>query len=307
MSAKAQLLALLQLEGLGTEWVRQLIQTFGSPSAIFAADAESLMEAGVEEKIAQAIAMADEEAIWSLEIQLMDYEDQSGVRFVPIGAPEYPPNLLEIEAAPLFLWCQGEILPQDQRAVAVVGARRASMRGTSNAQRIAMSLAAQEVTVVSGLALGVDTAAHQGALDAGGRTIAVLGSGIEMIVPEENRGLATRIARQGAIVSELLRTDAFPSRQHFFDRNRIITGLSKVVIVVEAEADSGSVDTGLKALEQGRELLVVVPEQGLPPGNEQLLGMGGVSVSSVNEIFEALGELRVRRAAEEQLRDLRGR
>ncbi|MFQ6014874.1 MAG: DNA-processing protein DprA [Anaerolineae bacterium] len=307
MSAKAQLLALLQLEGLGTEWVRQLIQTFGSPSAIFAADAESLMEAGVEEKIAQAIAMADEEAIWSLEIQLMDYEDQSGVRFVPIGAPEYPPNLLEIEAAPLFLWCQGEILPQDQRAVAVVGARRASMRGTSNAQRIAMSLAAQEVTVVSGLALGVDTAAHQGALDAGGRTIAVLGSGIEMIVPEENRGLATRIARQGAIVSELLRTDAFPSRQHFFDRNRIITGLSKVVIVVEAEADSGSVDTGLKALEQGRELLVVVPEQGLPPGNEQLLGMGGVPVSSVNEIFEALGELRVRRAAEEQLRDLRGR
>lgn len=290
MSAKTQLLALLQIESLGVERVRQLIQTFGSPSAIFEADAEALMEAGVEEKIARTIATADEDSLWALDIQLMDYEAERGVRFVPLGEPGYPPNLLELDDPPLFLWCRGEILPQDQQAVAVVGARKASWRGERNAERIAMTLAAEGWTVISGLALGVDTAAHRGALQAGGRTIAVLGSGIEMIVPQENRGLADRIAQQGAVVSALLHPNAFPSRQHFFARNGIVSGLSRAVIVVEAEPKSGSVDAGLKALQQGRALLVVVPERGMPAGNRQLLEIGGTPVRSMGEVLEVLEE-----------------
>jgi DNA processing protein len=288
MSTKAQLLALLQLEGLGTEQVRQWIQAFGGLSAIFEAEPEALIEAGVQERMARLIASADEESLWSLDMQLMDYEAERGVRFIPFDEPEYPSNLLELDDPPLFLWCRGEILPQDQRAVAVVGSRQASWRGERNAERIAVTLAGQEVTVVSGLAHGIDTAAHRGALQAGGRTIAVLGSGIEMIVPEENQELADRIAQQGAVLSALPRPNAYPSRQNFFARNGIVSGLSRAVIVVEAEPDSGSVDAGLKALEQGRTLLVVVPEGWMPEGNRQLLEVGGVPVASIGEVMEHL-------------------
>lgn len=291
MSTKAQLLALLQLEGLGPGRVRQLIQAFGDLSAVFDAGPEALIEAGVQERIARIIASADEESLWALDMQLMDYEAERGVRFISFDEPGYPPSLLELDDPPLFLWCRGEILPQDRRAVAVVGSRQASWRGERNAERIAAALADQGVTVVSGLARGIDTAAHRGALRAGGRTIAVLGSGIEVIVPEENRELADRIAQQGAVLSALLHPNAYPSRQNFFARNSVVSGLSRAVIVVEAEPDSGSVDTGLKALGQGRRLLVVVPERGMPAGNRQLLEVGGLPVRSMEEVLEALEEV----------------
>jgi DNA processing protein len=290
MSTKVQLLALLQLEGLGTEQVRQWIQTFGSLSAVFEARPEALIEAGVPERAAHLIASADEESLWDLEMQLMDYEAERGVRFIPFDEPEYPPNLRKLDDPPLFLWCRGEILPRDQRAAAMVGARQASWRGEQNAERIAATLAAQGVTVVSGLAHGIDTAAHQGALQAGGRTIAVLGSGIEVIVPEENQELADRIARQGAVVSALPRPNAYPSRHHLLARNAIVTGLSQAVIVVEAEPESGSVDAGWKALEQGRPLLVVAPEQGIPAGNRQLIEAGGLPVRHMGDLLEILEE-----------------
>jgi len=268
-----------------------LIQAFGDLSAVFDAGPEALIEAGVQERIARIIASADEESLWALDMQLMDYEAERGVRFISFDEPGYPPSLLELDDPPLFLWCRGEILPQDRRAVAVVGSRQASWRGERNAERIAAALADQGVTVVSGLARGIDTAAHRGALRAGGRTIAVLGSGIEVIVPEENRELADRIAQQGAVLSALLHPNAYPSRQNFFARNSVVSGLSRAVIVVEAEPDSGSVDTGLKALGQGRRLLVVVPERGMPAGNRQLLEVGGLPVRSMEEVLEALEEV----------------
>ncbi len=170
--------------------------------------------------------------------------------------PSYPAKLLEIHDPPPALYVQGELVPADDRAVAVVGSRRASFYGLECAREFGRDLAAQGLTVVSGLALGADAAAHQGALEAGGRTLAVLGSGLDVPYPRHNRKLLEQVAEHGAVLSEFpLGTPPLP--HHFPQRNRVIAGLSLGTVVVEATARSGSLVTARLSVENNREVFAV--------------------------------------------------
>jgi len=179
-----------------------------------------------------------------------------GISAVPIGAPEYPPLLRTIVDPPPVLWVKGESGMLTRPAVAVIGSRAATPYALEVARRLAGEVAERGLTIVSGLARGADAAAHRGCLDAGGRTIAVLGSGPDVIYPAEHRDLALTISKQGALVSEL-GPGAPPLPEHFPMRNRLISGISLAVVVVEASEKSGSLITARCALEQGRDVMAV--------------------------------------------------
>ena len=199
----------------------------------------------------------------------------------------YPASLREIRDPPRSLTVLGTLDSSDDRAVAIVGSRRASPYGLSTARRLASELAEAGVTVVSGLAVGIDGAAHEGALAAGGRTIAVLGSGIDTIFPRQHRGLAERIARQGAVVSEFER-GAPPLPGHFPRRNRIVSGLSRAVIVVEASDRSGSLITARLAAAQGRDVYAVPGEvcRERTRGPHRLLRQGAPPVETAVDVLQ---------------------
>jgi DNA processing protein len=192
-----------------------------------------------------------------------------GARLVLLGDPEYPVSLRPIDLPPPFLLVRGELLREDGLAIALVGSRRATPYGTRTAERLAGDLAARGVTVVSGLARGVDTAAHRGALGAGGRTVAVLGSGVDVVYPPENRRLATEVVEAGALVSQFPMGTA-PLPQHFPARNRVIAGLTLGTVVVEAAERSGALITARCAGELGREVYAV-------PGNVSAAGSQGAN------------------------------
>jgi DNA processing protein len=183
-------------------------------------------------------------------------ETESASVSTALGAADYPVNLRGIPTPPLRLSVRGRILEEDALAVAIVGSRAATAYGLAVAERLAADLAARGVTVISGLARGIDTAAHRGALRAGGRTIAVLGSGIDVIYPPENRSLAARIASHGAVVSQF-EAGTRPLAGHFPARNRVIAGLALGVVIVEAAEKSGSLITAGLAGELGREVMAV--------------------------------------------------
>lgn len=190
-----------------------------------------------------------------------------GARPLFLGDPDYPEMLSHVDKPPDVLFCRGDLPPQGTPAVAIVGSRASTRYGSSNARRIARELAEMGVTVVSGLARGIDAAAHSGALDGGGRTIAVLGCGVGRIYPSENRELYQRILDGGgAIVSELA-PDAEPLPYHFPVRNRIISGLSDAVLLIEARMKSGTHTTIDDALRQGREVFAL-PGNVDAPGSE---------------------------------------
>lgn len=206
-----------------------------------------------------------------------------------IDDPAYPFSLKNIHDPPPVLFVKGDLVPEDNRAIAIVGTRQPSRYGLAIAEKIACQLAQGGLTVVSGLALGIDTAAHQGALRANGRTIAVLGSGIDKIAPLTNSALAEKIERHGAVVSEFPLGQE-PDKWTFPQRNRIIAGLSLGVIVVEGHYDSGAMITAKQALEQGREVFAV-------PGNVEieqskgphwLIKQGAKLVESVEDVLEEL-------------------
>ena len=204
-----------------------------------------------------------------------------------LGDPDYPAALSPIENPPDVLFCRGTMPSGDQPAIAVVGSRRATRYGMAQARRIARELASQGVTIVSGLARGIDSAAHLGALDAGGRTVAVLGSGVGVIYPQENRELAQNIG--GAIVSELS-PDAQPLPYHFPVRNRIIAGLSGGVLLIEAMLKSGTHTTIQYALDQGKEVFAL-PGNVDAPGSElplTLLKEGATLCTCGNDILSAM-------------------
>lgn len=181
---------------------------------------------------------------------------RAGVRVIVWGDADYPPRLREIASAPPILYLRGTVEPGDAAAVAIVGARHATAYGESVARELAVELSRRGLTIVSGLARGIDAAAHRGALEPGGRTLAVLGSGLDEIYPPEHRDLAGEVAGHGAVLSEFPLGTA-PLRLHFPRRNRIISGLSMGVIVVEAGVGSGALITAHHALEQGREVFAV--------------------------------------------------
>jgi len=249
-------MALTRIEGLGIRGCHKLIEHFGSPQAAYMASLTELESCGVPARVAQAIFA--QAALKDAEKEVLEAA-KAGCELIAFDSDDYPRMLKEIPDAPLLLYVRGDAKVLSQFAVAVVGSRRPSAYGSSVAHRLAHDLAQRQLVVVSGLARGVDSAAHRGALEAKGKTIAVLGSGMDVIYPRENKRLAEEIVKSGAVISEFpLGTG--PTPENFPIRNRIISGLSLGVVVVEAAEYSGSLITARLALEQNREVFAV-------PGN----------------------------------------
>jgi DNA processing protein len=248
--------ALSRIEGLGVRGAHKLIEHFGSPQAVYMASLTELETCGLPARVAQAIFA--QACLKDAEKEL-EKAAKADCKLVGFDSEGYPPLLKQISDAPLFLYVRGDVKVLSQFAVAVVGTRRPTAYGSSVAHRLAHDLAQRQLVVVSGLARGVDSAAHWGALEAKGKTVAVLGSGIDVIYPREHKRLAEQIMQSGAVISEFpLGTG--PTPENFPIRNRTMSGLSLGVVVVEAAEYSGSLITARLALEQNREVFAV-------PGN----------------------------------------
>lgn len=236
----------------------------------------------------RAVRPASAETPWTLEEELA-LAQQHGIRLVTLEDSDYPAPLAALPQPPPVLYVRGQWLPEDAAAVAVVGSRACSTHGQMTAERLAHDLAAHGLTIVSGLARGIDAAAHRGALRAGGRTIAVLGSGLLRMFPPEHAALAETIAGQGAVVSEFpLRTEPFA--YNFPRRNRVIAGLALGTVVVEAAARSGALITATHTLEQGKEVFAVPGPAGTPTsrGTHALLRDGARLVESAEDLLQDL-------------------
>ncbi len=251
-----QFLLLASVEGLGCRGAHRLLDHYKRSSAILEAPISALIGLGVPEFAAKQLKSSSRRG----EIET-EYARclQANVEVLIISDPRYPKLLKEIFDPPLVLFCRGEIESLDRHNIAIVGSRRASPYGINTAERLGRDLAERGLNIVSGLARGIDTAAHRGALEANGKTLAVLGSGLNHIYPRENKKLAQHIESHGCVISEFP-LDTSPSPQNFPIRNRIISGLSLGTCLVEAAEFSGSLITARLALEQGREVFAV-------PGN----------------------------------------
>jgi DNA processing protein len=278
-----QLLTLALIPGLTARHVAQLAQRAALAEVIAHPDehADLVPEGGRSAlRSGRAQARADEEAAAAARL---------GVAVIALTDSRYPARLRRISDPPPVLFARG-ILADDETAVAVVGARAATAAGRALARSMAGDLAAWGATVVSGLARGIDTAAHEGALDAAGRTVAVLGCGLDRTYPPENERLAGRIADAGAVVSEFpLGTPPLPD--HFPRRNRVIAGWSRAVVVVEAAARSGALNTARSAADEGRDVLAVPghPTMAASAGTNQLIRDGAGLVRSAVDVAHELG------------------
>lgn len=279
-------LALQRVEKIGIIGFRRLLECFGSPERVFSAPLEALKAFSfIGAKTARQIKSFQE---WGQVDSELEKARSLGVRILPFTDPSYPRRLREIHDFPPLLYVRGE-LRADETCVAVVGSRAAGVYGHYTAERISRELALRGVTVVSGLARGIDTAAHRGALAGKGRTIAVLGCGLDVTYPPENGALLQEIARRGAAITEY----AFgtpPNAPHFPARNRIISGLSLGVTVVEATEKSGSLITARLALEQGRDVFAVpgsIDAAG-SRGTNRLIKEGAKLIESVEDILEEI-------------------
>lgn len=219
----------------------------------------------------------------------LERAQQAGIRFVMLGDPEYPQLLARIEDAPPLLYVRGSLHADDALALAIVGGRNASYYGTAQAARFARDFATRRVTVISGLARGIDTSAHKAALEAGGRTIAVVGSGLQDIYPPENNKFALQIAERGAVISEFP-LDTPGVARNFPQRNRLISGMSLGVFVVEATLKSGSLITARLAVEQGREVFALPGkvDSDLSEGPHDLIRQGARLVTDPVHVYEEL-------------------
>lgn len=265
--SKVHWLALSTLSGVGGVTARRLLGRFGSIEAVFEARDEELES--VPRFTAATVAQLRALSLDALEAELASLSDE-GLDVLTWDDDDYPANLLPLRSAPPVLFVRGDLRPGDAQAVAIVGSRRATSSAVDLAEWLARELAGRGLTVVSGLALGIDTAAHRGALQAEeGRTLAVLGSGLRALHPRRNIPLAERIVGRGALLSEL-HPDTPPQGRNLMARDRLISGLGRAVIVVQAAEKGGSMDTAAKARRQGR-LLLAVPGS---PGTEALLDGG---------------------------------
>lgn len=267
--ARVHWLALSGVPGIGGKTVRVLVQRFGDVEAIFDAPDDELL--AIPRVTPGVLAALRAMSLDALRAELCELE-RSGINVSTWEDGSYPANLLDIADPPPVLFLRGSLQPADTCAVALVGTRHPDEWGVEIATRLGRELAGRGMTVVSGLALGIDAAAHAGALAAeGGRTLAVLGCGIRVVHPRSNVDLARKIVGRGAVLSEL-RADAPPTGPNLMRRDRIVSGLARATVVVQAQRDSGSVDTAERALSQGR-LVLAVPGS---PGTDQLLGGGKV-------------------------------
>jgi DNA processing protein len=260
--------------------------TFGSPERAWQASARELQQAGLDQRTLEALREARRELDLAAELQRIR---ASGVMISTWEDPAYPQLLREIYDPPPLLYLRGELVPADQRAVAIVGTRNPTAYGQEVAHHLAHGLAENGITVISGLALGIDTIAHKAVLEAGGRTIAVLGGGLQRIYPERNKPLAARIAQQGVLLSEY--APYLPALAgNFPARNRVISGLALGVLVIEAGERSGALITAQFALEQGRDVLAVPGSilSRASAGCNRLIGEGATLVRRVEDILEQL-------------------
>ncbi len=282
---------------IGPARLRRLLETFGSLNHAWHGRPEDLRRCLEERPVNELVKTRNE-----LDLpQLMASLERSGVRVATSGDESYPALLNQIAAPPHVLYYRGELLETDRVAVAIVGTRRIIAYGREMTARISAGLARAGVTVVSGLARGVDRVAHQAALDAGGRTIAVLGSGVDRIYPPEHRNLAQRIAEQGAIVSDYL-PDTPPDGVNFPLRNRIISGLSLGVVVVEAPDRSGALITVDFAADHGRDVFAVPGPANAAnsSGCNRLIRDGARLVRSAEDILDDLQIMQKREVAAAQ-------
>lgn len=280
-------IALLMVPEIGNITFRRLLSAFGSPEAVFDATAEDLVRvSGISERKARNIKQF---AGWRNVEEQVELLDKSKARAVTCVSPEYPSLLRQIEDAPAVIFVKGRIEDEDKFAIAIVGSRKTTSYGRLVAERLSSDLAGAGFTVVSGMARGIDTVAHKGALEAGGRTIAVLGSGIDRAYPPENIGLMEKISGSGCVVSEFP-FGTQPTRENFPRRNRLISGLSLGVVVVEAAAGSGALITANSALEQNREVFAVPANINSPTaaGTNELIRKGAKLVQKSDDIIEEL-------------------
>ena len=271
-------LRLLRSRRVGISTFFRLMRTHGSAAASLEALPQIARDAGVENYKVCPISFVEAE---------LDRAKIAGITPVTIGSPDYPENLTNISDAPPILWCLGDVKLLKAPTVALVGARNASSLGTRMARRLARELGEAGIIVASGMARGVDTAAHLEALDKG--TIAILAGGVDVVYPAENATLAQEIAERGLRISEQP-TGHRPHARDFPRRNRLISGLSSAVVVVEAAARSGSLITARTALDQGREVLAVPghPFDARADGCNMLLRDGAQLVRHVDDILEVL-------------------
>ncbi|WP_417388023.1 DNA-processing protein DprA [Gimesia sp.] len=285
------LLELIQLNlirGVGPRIRRTLLDQFGSPAQILNAPRQELLNVpGIGTKLADAIIYREAKSTAEDELRRCR---ENGYQILFEDLPEYPSLLREMPDPPSLLYCNGNLLPEDELAVAIVGSRKCTHYGLQQAEKIAAALARAGITIVSGLARGIDQAAHTGALKAGGRTIAVMATGLAHIYPPEHRDLAKDVASQGAIVTEFP-LDQAPVAGLFPQRNRIISGFSMGVVLIEAGRKSGALHTARHAYEQGREVFAVPGRIDHPAsaGCHDLIRDGAMLVRDVDDILEGLG------------------
>lgn len=274
------------VKGIGSVRFRGLLDHFGDAQSAWHAPAQALRQAGLSGKIIQNLL--DLRSSISLDLVWQRIQDQ-GISVLTWEDENYPRRLLEIEQPPPVLYVRGEFFPEDEWSVAIVGTRRVTAYGRQIAEDVAITLARNGVTVISGLARGVDAIAHQAAINAGGRTIAVMGNGVDRIYPPENRRLAEQIITRGALISDYP-PGTPPDASNFPPRNRIISGLSLAVVIVEAGNTSGALITASFAADQGRDVFAVPGNINAPQsvGTNRLIFNGARPLLDPREILEAL-------------------
>jgi DNA processing protein len=288
-----------RVRGIGPARLRALLDAFGTVDAAWEAPADALQEVGLDRRSLANLLQARAELDLAGELRRVR---EAGVQVFTWEDDRYPQRLKTIGDPPPVLYARGELSPADDWALAMVGTRSASAYGREVAKKLATELARAGVTIISGLARGIDGQVHRAALDAGGRTLAVLGSGVDIIYPWEHRKLADEIAAHGALISEYA-LGTQPEAGNFPPRNRIISGLSRGVIVVEAGEKSGALITADFAAEQGRDVFAVpgsIFQRG-SAGANRLIRDGATPVLSVDDVLEALNMTAVVQHVEAQM------
>ncbi len=279
------------IKGIGAVRMQGLVAYFGNLQTAWGADSFSLAEAGLGAKVIERVLAARQKVDLN---QVWSKIESQGIKILTWQDEEYPSRLKEIDQPPPVMYIRGDYLPDDLFAVAIVGTRRVTPYGRQITEELSAFLASNGITIVSGLARGVDAIAHQTALRAGGRTIGILGSGVDKIYPPEHLKLAEQMTERGAVMSDYA-VGTPPDASNFPPRNRIISGLSLAVVVIEAGETSGALITAEFAAEQGREVFAV-PGSILAPqskGTNKLIQNGAIPLLSVNDIMQALDFTRI--------------
>lgn len=284
----AHWLRLAMTDGIGPVLARRLLSVFGLPGNLWQADAQALREV-VPAPVAGSLLRAPTAQQCERIAATLAWALEPGHRVVTLADAAYPPGLLQIADPPLLLYLRGNPELLAGNALAVVGSRNATTQGVMHAARFSEELSRAGITIVSGLALGIDAAAHAGGLSGAGSTVAVIGTGIDLDYPRRNRALAQRIAEEGCIVSEYA-LGTPPLAANFPRRNRIISGLSRAVLVVEAAAQSGSLITARMAAEQGRDVFAIPGSIHAPlsKGCHQLIRQGAKLVETTQDILDEM-------------------